>query len=47
MKFLKVNLNENINRCLLVFGWLVLSAVLLGPTSLVAQQNEFTTEPQG
>ncbi|MDA7653182.1 hypothetical protein N8644_00185 [bacterium] len=47
MKFLKVNLNENINCHLMIFGWFVLLAILLDPTSLVAQQNEFTTEPQG
>jgi len=48
MKFLKVNLNENINCHLMISGWLVLLALLLGSsTSLVAQQNEFTTEPQG
>ncbi len=47
MKFLKVNLNENINCHLMIFGWFVLLALLLDPTSLVAQQNEFTTEPQG
>jgi len=42
MKCLKVNLNEKINRCLAVPGYIVLLGILFVPESMVAQSDLYT-----
>ena len=42
MKCLKVNLNEKINRCLAVPGYIVLLGILFVPENMVAQSDLYT-----
>ena len=42
MKFLKVNLNENITRYTIVFGYIFSLGILFVPESMVAQSDLYT-----
>ena len=44
MKFMKVNLNENITRYTVVFGYIFLLGILFAPESLVAQSDLYTMQ---